>query len=264
MEGVDQVELGQVDEIEAYELGALDLDRVPRVIEGAAVDRVEVVRPVGVGVVAVHHHHELLRGRARLLRVDDQRAVQPLVDVFLERRGVAVVELHAVGLRLELVGEATTGRHDLEDAVHVRRVNAVKVDRVRVRARVDEVDSQGVAFGCPEDGTGNGAVVGPGGEEDARRDLDFLVDRGERVLADASSLVRESLGGVEQGVEVVRAADGRRPGADHRGVSHRGVRALPNGPHGRSRPRAQARPGRSVLRAGPLRGALRRRAAASG
>ena len=39
------------------------------------------------------------------------------------------------------------GRDDLEDAVHVRRVDAVEVDRVRVRAGVDEVDAQQVALG---------------------------------------------------------------------------------------------------------------------
>ena len=138
------------DEVEADELGALDPNRIARVVERAAVDRVEVVRPVGVGVVAVHHHHELLRGSARLLRIDDQSAVEPLVNVLLERRRVTVVELHPVRLRLELVGELAAGRHDLEDAVHGRRMDPVEVDRVRVRSSVDELDAKDVALGGAE------------------------------------------------------------------------------------------------------------------
>ena len=49
---------------------------------------------------------------------------------------MAVVELHPVGARRKLVGERLAGRDDLEDAVHVGRVDAVEVDRVRVRAAV--------------------------------------------------------------------------------------------------------------------------------
>ena len=84
---------------------AFDPDRVPRVVERAPVDRVEVVLAVAVGVEAVHHHDELLRRRARLLRVDDERAVEALVDVLLQRRGVTVVEMEPGGAGLELVRE---------------------------------------------------------------------------------------------------------------------------------------------------------------
>ena len=135
VERVDQVELGQVREVDAHELAPPHPDRVARVVERAAVDRVEVVLAVAVGVVAVHHHHELARGLARLLRVDDEGAVEALVDVLLERRRVAVVEVEARRARRELVRELLAGPDDLEDAVHVRRVDAVEVDRVRVRHR---------------------------------------------------------------------------------------------------------------------------------
>ena len=57
------------------------------------------------------------------------------------------------------------GSDDLEDAVHVGRVDPVEVDRVRVRAAVDEVHPQQVVFGRPDHGAGDGAVVRPGGEE---------------------------------------------------------------------------------------------------
>ena len=43
------------------------------------------------------------------------------------------------------------GLDDLEDAVHVGRVDAVEVDRVRVRAAVREADAQQVALGRPDD-----------------------------------------------------------------------------------------------------------------
>ena len=95
VERVDEVELGQVGEVDPDGLRALDRDRVLRVVEGLAVDGVEVVLAVAVGVEAVHHHDELLRRRPRLGRVDDERAVEALVDVLLERRRMAVVEVQA-------------------------------------------------------------------------------------------------------------------------------------------------------------------------
>ena len=62
--------------------------------------------------------------------------------MLLQRRRVAVVELHAVGAGRELVGVTPAWLDDLEDAVHVRRVDAVEVDGVRVRARVHERHAQ--------------------------------------------------------------------------------------------------------------------------
>src|SRR5512134_286345 len=85
VEGVDQVELGQVGQVDAHGLRAPDLDRIARVVERRAVDRVEVVLAVAVGVEGVHHHHQLLRGGPRLGRVDDEGAVEALVDVLLQR-----------------------------------------------------------------------------------------------------------------------------------------------------------------------------------
>jgi hypothetical protein len=87
---------------------------------------------VGIRVEAVHHHDELLRRRARLLRIDDERPVETAVDVLLQRRRMAVVEVEAGGLRIELVPEAPARLDDLEDAVHARRVDPVEVNRVRV------------------------------------------------------------------------------------------------------------------------------------
>ena len=53
-----------------------------------------------------------------------------------------MVELHARRAGLELVRESTAWIDDLEDAVHLRRMDPVEVDRVRVRSRVDEVHVQ--------------------------------------------------------------------------------------------------------------------------
>ena len=150
------------------------------------------------------------------------------------------------GPRLELVGELVARLDDLEDAVHVRRVDAVEVDRVRVRAGVREADAQDVALGRAQHRAGDGAVVRPGREEDARRDLDLAVDRGQRVLAHAAGLRGQRRRRVEQRVEVVRAADGRRAVADHRRVAHRAsARRLAAAGAGASRGRAR-RPPRSA------------------
>ena len=147
------------------------------------------------------------------------------MDVLLQRRRVAVVELQAGRLGRELVDELVPRADDLEDAVHVRRVDAVKVNRVRVRAGVDEAHAEDVVLGRADDRPRHGAVVRPGREEDSRRDLDLAVDRAQRVLADASRLVRQHLGRIQQGVEVVRPADGGRVAADHGRVAHRRVAA---------------------------------------
>ncbi len=136
---------------------------------------------------------------------------------------MAVVGVEAGGTRLELVGELAARGHDLEDAVHVRRMDPVEVDRVRVRAVVAEQHAQGVALGGPDDRAGHGAVVRPGREEDPRRDLDLLVGRDQRVLAHAARLVRLRGRRIEQCIEVVRAADGGDALADHPRVTHRRV-----------------------------------------
>ena len=89
-------------------------------MEGDAVDRVDLVAGVEGGVEGVHHHDELLPflrlgviGVPRFRRIavlgrigiDDVGAVEPLVNVALQRRRVAVIEVAAEGFGRELVGE---------------------------------------------------------------------------------------------------------------------------------------------------------------
>ena len=190
------------------------------------------------------------------------------MDVLLERRRVAVVELHPRRPRLELVREVTARLDDLEDAVHVRRMDAVEVDRVRVRAGVHEADAKEVTLGGPDHGARRRAVVDPGGEEDTRRDLELDVGRGQVVLADAARTVRQCRGRIEERVEVRRPADGGCLGADHRGVTHRAVDVVLRrtlAVHGRSgRERRSATPrlrARTCPRAEQRRAEPRRRAA---
>ncbi len=141
------------------------------------------------------------------------------MDVLLQRSRVAVVEVEAGRLRLELIGEAPSGLDDLEDAVHVRRMDAVEVDRVRMRSGVHEVHAQAIAFGSADHRAGRCAVVDPGWEEDTRRDLQLHVGRGERVLANPSRLVRKRRWRIEKRVEILRA---RPPQALRRRSSPRG------------------------------------------
>ena len=93
------------------------------------------------------------------------------------------------------------------------------MDRVRVRAGVREVHAQEVVLGGPDDRARNRAVVRPGREEDAGRDLELAVDGAQLVLADATRLVGQRLRRQEQPVEVVRPADGGHLRADHRRVA---------------------------------------------
>ena len=202
------------------------------------VDGVDLVLAVEVGVEGVHHHDELLplagsracrggaSGRRRLLGmprrvgIDDEGAVHALVDVPLQRQGVAVVEVAAEREGVELVDELLAGA-DLagaRHAVHAGRVDAVEVHGVRVRAVVAEDDPHPLALGDAQARARHPAVVGPGREEEPGRDLDLLVlaDDLERAQRAAIRQRRDRAGvpvgeercGVEAVAGVVDLADG--------------------------------------------------------
>ncbi len=117
MERVDRVELGDVDQVHAHQITDPHRDRVHLVVECHRVDRVHLVIAVKVRIEAVHHHHHLVEGMIRRQRlvgigvdlgpparwVDDERAVQALVDVALQRQGMAVVQVQADGIGFEFV-----------------------------------------------------------------------------------------------------------------------------------------------------------------
>jgi hypothetical protein len=145
------------------------------------------------------------------------------VDVLLERRGVAVVEMHAVRARRELVRETRVGVDGLEDAVHACGMDPVEVDGVGVRARVAKVDAEDVVLGGADDRARRGAVVGPRLIDDALGDLDLPVLCDQRVLAEAPRLVRKGWRWIRERVEVVGPARRRDFLADHRGMAQRGV-----------------------------------------
>src|SRR5687768_3976436 len=105
VERVEQVELGDVHEIDPRELAQPKRDRMLLVVERDGIDCVDLVLAVEVRVEPVHHHHQLVRRGAAALRVDDEDAVKSLVDVPLDRHRVAVIELQPRGLRVELVDE---------------------------------------------------------------------------------------------------------------------------------------------------------------
>ena len=134
-----------------------------------------------------------------------------------------MVDVKSRGPRLELVREVPSGPDDLEDAVHVRRVDAVEVDRVRVGASVAEPNAKEVALGRADDRPRSRAVVRPGREEDPGADLEFRLGYGQHVLAYAPRPVPERLGRIEDMIEVVRPADGRRLLVNHRCVARRSV-----------------------------------------
>ena len=242
VEGVDRVELGDVDQIDPHRARALDLDRPLGVGMGDRVDGVELVLLVEIGVEAVHHHHELLPARvlgraeqaaARRLgvlrvplriRVDDEGAVEALVDVPLQRQRVAVVEMAAEGLGRR-TRRRTPRRAAISPAPGTPSMRAEwmpwKCMRVRHVAGVEEADAQPVALGRAQGRTGHAAIVGPGRKEHAGRDLDLLIDRGDLELAqppavgqgrhDAGVPVAEDGMGIEAVTGVIDLADGGHP-----------------------------------------------------
>ena len=59
----------------------------------------------------------------------------------------------------------------------------MKMNRVRMRSLIQEVDPNTVALGRANGGTGHLSVVGPRRIEDARRNFELSVDGKEVVLA---------------------------------------------------------------------------------
>jgi hypothetical protein len=133
---------------------------------------------------------------------------------------VAVVELHPPRARRELVHELAARRNDLEDAVHVRGVDAVEVDRVGVRTLVSEADAQQVVLGRADHRARRGPVVGPRRKRDALRDLDVVVAGDELVLAHPPRLVGQRGRRREQRVDRRVAIDRGRLRPDHRRMTH--------------------------------------------
>ncbi len=116
-------------------------------------------------------------GVAAGIGIDDEGAVHPLVDMPLQRQGMAVIEMAAERKGVELVREFLAGA-DLAGAgnsVHPGRMDAVEMDGMAVRAVVPEDDANPIALRDPQARAGHPAVIGPGREEDPRRDLDLLV-----------------------------------------------------------------------------------------
>ena len=212
VERVDEVVLEDVDQVEPHERVLRDRDRLVHVGERDAVGRVDLVGAVEVRVEPVHHHHELVGVGAPLLGVDDEGAVEALGDVRGQRRRVAVVEVQAEGLGVELVDGRAAGLDQsgagTGHAVHVGRVDAVEVDRVRVMRRVAEADAQTLALTRAQRGPGNAAVVGPGGERDAGRDLDLLLVGDELPLAQDATAGQAPRGAL---VEVAHDRVGSKP-----------------------------------------------------
>lgn len=193
---VDRVELGHVHQIDAHRPRLVDADRRVHVGLAHGVDRVNLVCSVEVGVEGVHHHRQFLpssilgaaeraRGcHGRILGVpggigvNHEQAIHALVNVPLQRQGVAMIEVASERLGVELVDElfAGTNQTGTRNAVHSRRMDAVEVHRMRVRSIVAEDDPQPLAFLRPQCRSGHAVIEGPGRKEDAGRDLDLPVD----------------------------------------------------------------------------------------
>jgi len=116
--------------------------------------------------VSTRYVHKLFAasgcGVAAWIRVDHEGTVHALVEVPLQGQRVAMVEMAAERLGIEFVDEFVAGvdqarpRH----AVHPRRVDAVEMHGMRVRAVILEDDPQPVAI-FPESTTGPGTHLLP-------------------------------------------------------------------------------------------------------
>ena len=120
------------------------------------------------------------------LWVDDECAVKTLVDMPLERCGMAVIEVTAKRLGVKLVDELLArqdfARAHASDAIHFGGMNTVKMHCVGMAAAVEEVDPQVVAFRAANGWAGDTTVVSPGRKANPWCDLDLLVYRDDVIL----------------------------------------------------------------------------------
>ena len=136
-------------------------------------------------------------------------------------------------------------------------VDAVEVDRVRMRGSVAELDPQLLALAAAKRRSGDAAVVGPGRELDAGRHLDLLVQGDQLPFAqDPAAGEPPRLSVVEVAQQLGRVEAVRRGGRP----------SLPRGNPGARRRRACSCAVLGGLRdglvgVGPLRGPVRRRSA---
>src|SRR5215207_3421031 len=180
-------------------------------VKGHGVHGVDLVRAVEVGVEAVHYHHQLVGFLPPLPRVDDERTVESLLDVFLQGHGVAVVEVHPERFGIELVDELLPRRDKLEDPVHARRVEAVEVERMRVRVPVLEHHPQQVALPGAQRGPRHLPVVSPRRVHHPRRHLHLHRLRTQLVLSNRPA----ALGPLLTPVEVPQELRGIEPREVH-------------------------------------------------
>lgn len=147
---VDRVKLGDVDEIDAYQLLGNHGNLAARIFVSHCVDGIDFILVVKVGVKGVHDHHKLACWRTPYFGVNDKGSIHSLVDMALEWSGMAVIEVAAKGFCIELIGEGRAdgnfARANAGDTIHFRRVKAMKVHRVGMSARVDKVDADAVAY----------------------------------------------------------------------------------------------------------------------
>ncbi len=105
---VDQVELDDVDQVDSHQFPALDRDGAAHELVTDRVHRIHLVSAVEIGIEDIHHHHEFARRRTTRQWVNHECAVHAFVDVSLQRRSVAVIQVTAERVGIKFVGELLT------------------------------------------------------------------------------------------------------------------------------------------------------------
>src|SRR5262245_57598609 len=107
MEGVNQVKLQDIDQVNPHLLASLDLDGVILIMEGNSVDGVKIIGVVKVYIKAIHHHHQLMVNlRPAFFGVNNKGPVQALGNMPGQGKGMAMVEMQAKRLGVKLIGKA--------------------------------------------------------------------------------------------------------------------------------------------------------------
>ena len=182
MEGVDQVELKDVHKIDADRFADFDLNGMVLKMKWNCIDPVKIIRIIEVHIEAAHHHNEfMVNRRASFFGVNNERTVKSFGNMTCQREDVAVIEMQAEWIRIELIDESSPGwtipPGPEPDAIHCAWMKAMEVHGVRMIAAIAEMDADAVAFGGADCGARDAAVIRPGRIFDAWNDFDVFIQR---------------------------------------------------------------------------------------
>src|SRR2546423_1255701 len=121
-------------------------------VVGNRVNRVDVVNLYLAYMLednAIHHHCELLGWWTRLGdgRINDEKTIEPSLDMVIQRAHMAVVDMDTKGQRIELIERFTAGNNRCKCSIHITGMNTMKMYSMCHITLIDKMYTNMIACG---------------------------------------------------------------------------------------------------------------------